>query len=83
MLLRSEMALNRDNETLTATDDAINLQLDSLEVTGDTLLLTCNVFATLSPSGQDVSIFAKQAKNLSVDIQATIIRADGSGNASD
>lgn len=77
-LLRSEMTLSRGEETLTAADTAIDLDLESLEVSGDSLLLIGNVRATLSPSGENVSILAEQAQNLTADIQATIIRDEGS-----
>ena len=74
-LTSGEMALNRDGETLTATDDAINLDLDSLEVSGDSLLFTGNIRATLSTSDENVTVVSEDGTTLSADIQATIIRS--------
>ncbi|WP_375260628.1 hypothetical protein [Palleronia sp.] len=75
-LLRGEMALNRDGKTLTASDEAINLDLDNLEVSGDSLLFTGNIRATLSAGEEDVTVVAEEGTTLSADIQATIIRAE-------
>ena len=74
-LISGEMALNRDGETLTATDEAINLDLDSLEVSGDSLLFTGNIRATLSTSDENVTVVSEDGTTLSADIQATIIRS--------
>ncbi|SFG87084.1 hypothetical protein SAMN04488020_104248 [Palleronia marisminoris] len=81
-LLRGEMALNRDGETLTATDEAINLDLDNLEVSGDSLVLTGNIRATLSAGEEDVTVVAEEGTTLSADLQATILRTDDSDSAS-
>lgn len=81
-LLRGEMALNRDGETLTATDEAIDLDLESLEVTGNSLLFIGNILATLSAAEENVSVVAEEATTLSADIQATIIRGEAANNSS-
>lgn len=81
-LLRGEMELNRNDKTLTASDEAINLNLDSLEVSGDSLVIIGNIRATLSTGEENVTVLAEEGTTLSVDIQATIIRADDSDSSS-
>ncbi|GEM_PF-2608666 len=80
-LLRGDMTLNRNGETLTATDEAIDIDLESLEVTGNSLLFIGNILATLSAGEESVSVVAEGATTLSADIQATVIRTEA-GNTS-
>ena len=82
-MLAGEVALNREGETLTATDEAIDLNLESLEVSGDSLLLIGNILVTLGEGEENVSIVAEGAMTLSANIQATIIRAGNSDSSSD
>ena len=81
-LLSGEVALNRDGETLTATDEAIDFELDNLTVSGDSIVLTGTLRATLSAGEENVSVVAEEGTTLSTDIQATIIRAEDADNRS-
>ncbi|SPJ23328.1 hypothetical protein [Palleronia abyssalis] len=76
-LISGQIELMRDGEALTATDDAINLSVDSFEIQGDSLLIDGNMRATLAEGEEDVSVVSSEGITLSVDLQATVIRAEG------
>lgn len=73
----AEASLNRDGTTLTAGDDAVDMVLDSLEVSGEGTLLVGNVRATLSEGDEDVSVVSPEGVAISYDIQANLFRQDG------
>ena len=75
-VVRGDVTLTRDSDELTATDDAINLMLDSLEVQDDSLLVVGNLRATMGESEADISVASPAAITLSIDVQATVIRSD-------
>lgn len=81
-MLGGAIALQRNDATLSASDDAINFDLESLEVSGDSLLLIGNITVTLSPGEENVSLLAEEGTTLSANIQATILRTDDSGRSS-
>lgn len=82
-MLGGAIALKRNGGTLSAADDAINLNLESLEVSGESLLLIGNITLTLSPGEENVSLLSEEGTTLSANIQATILRAEDSGGLSD
>ncbi|MBJ3763241.1 hypothetical protein ILP92_10835 [Maribius pontilimi] len=75
-LQSGEVSFTRNGEMLSATDDAIDLSINSLEVTEDSLLFEGNIRTTLAPGDKDVSVVSPDGVTLSADIQATVIRAE-------
>jgi len=79
--LSGVMTLNRDGETLTATSEALDLRLESMEVSGDSLLLIGTFLGQLSAGDESLTAASENATTLSGSIQATVIRSpeqDGS-----
>ncbi len=72
----ADIELNRDGSTLTATDDAVDLTIGSLEATGDSLLFTGNIRTTMSEGEENVGVLAEDGVTLSADVQSTLIRTD-------
>ncbi|QFU09921.1 hypothetical protein PARPLA_00516 [Rhodobacteraceae bacterium THAF1] len=70
------VTLTRGDDPLTATDDAIDLSLNNLEVQGESLLVTANIRVTMAQTEENVSVVSPAGVTMSADLQATVIRAE-------
>lgn len=75
----ASITLLNDGTRLSGSEDAVAVQLNSFEVSGDTLTVLGNMRVTLSEGEENVPVLSPEGRTLSLDIQATVLRAEEDG----